>query len=187
MRRRGRGLTLVEMLVAILLLSFAAALVVQGIGQGLALLRRVAADQGEVYHELMAQAWLRQTVAAATFSLAGGEGLQGDARRLRLHTFRPLLGPEGIVAGIDWEADARGVLHYLEGEQQFPLEALPPLERIEYRDGDGNWYPQWPPEDSAMLPERVRFVFAANEYLDVGVRTQRVPLLRDDELMLDDE
>jgi hypothetical protein len=169
MRQRARGLTLVELLVTIVLVALTVSLVVGGIGQGSALLARVATDQGEAYHELMARAWLRQTIAAAAPPLAGQSGIQGGAQELRLSTLRPLLGPEGIATNVVWRATTNGDLVYTEGDQTVQLDALPALARFEYQGSDLAWHSEWPAEDQQGLRERVRLVFEdADDRLDVA-------------------
>lgn len=173
MRRPQRGLGLLELLVALVLVTLASTLVMQGIGQGLGMLRRVAADQGEAYHALMARAWLRDSVAAAAgeASTATGDDMDeeddasaevseagpaastgplfsGTAATLEMESFRPLLGAEGIATPIRWSADPQQGLRYEEGGQQVLLDALPPLLRIVYQAPDGSWQPQWPPADA---------------------------------------
>jgi len=178
--RRSRGFTLLEMLVAILLVSLAAALVVQGIGQAMGLLARVAADQGEVYHELMARAWLRQSIAAAIPAGADEAGFRGDGRGLQLQTFRPLLGAEGIPTAIGWEFDGGGGLNYIEGDQQMLVTALAPVARLAYEDGDGAWVAAWPAKDETGLPERVRLEFADGDHLDILLVSRDTPARQDD-------
>lgn len=208
MTRRQRGLGLLELLVALVLVALASTLVMQGIGQGLGMLRRVASDQGTAYHELMARAWLRESVSAAAAQAASvtsdGSDEEADADEARevgsrqstglpqpvfagtsstidMQSFRPLLGAEGVATPIRWSADPQQGLRYEEGDQQVLVNALPPLQRIEYQDGAGNWQSQWPPADvpqavaapddaaapASGLPVRVRFDFADDDRLDV--------------------
>ncbi len=203
MRRHSRGLGLLELLVALVLVTLASSLVMQGIGQGLGMLRRVATDQGTAYHELMARAWLRESIAAAASEAvaqaaddAGDAGqnvadsrpavpprpvFAGTAGTIEMQSFRPLLGAEGVATAIRWSADPQQGLRYEEGDQQVLVDALPPVQRIEYQGPDGNWQPQWPPAEApaaespqaegeaavSALPRRVRFEFPDNDRLDV--------------------
>ena len=209
---RERGLGLLELLVALVLVTLAATLVMQGIGQGLGMLRRVAADQGTAYHALMARAWLRESVAAAA-SQASTTTRDGSAENdeavgadrpveprpvfsgsdamIEMQSFRPLLGAEGVATPIRWSADPRQGLRYEEGDQLVLVEALPPLQRIEYQSPDGNWQPQWPPTDApqagtgapaSALPVRVRFEFPGDDRLDVVLLTRHTPRVEDEDL-----
>jgi hypothetical protein len=185
---RARGLTLVELLVTIILVALTVSLVVGGIGQASALLARVAQDQGEVYQELMARAWLRQTLASAVAPASAQTGLEGDGRELRLRSFRPLLGSEGIATDIAWSAAPRAGMLYAEGDQQMLVEGLPELQRIEYQDGARNWHDAWPPDKKGNLPQRIRLVFAGNDdLLEVEVVTQTTPYFNSDEALFDRE
>ncbi len=210
---RERGLGLLELLVALVLVTLAATLVMQGIGQGLGMLRRVAADQGAAYHELMARAWLRESIAAtaaqAPESISDGADesedvvpedrpqeqvrpvFYGTASAIEMQSFRPLLGAEGVATPIRWSADPRQGLRYEEGDQLVLVEALPPLQRIEYQSPDGNWQPQWPPTDApqagtgapaSALPVRVRFEFPGDDRLDVVLLTRHTPRVEDEDL-----
>lgn len=194
--RHARGLGLLELLVALVLVTLAATLVIAGIGQGLGLLQRTAADQGAAYHELMARAWLRESIAAVAppTSTVADDGTEqedtappadqppsppvftGSTGVIEMQSFRPLLGAEGVATPIRWSADARQGLLYEEGDQQVLVDALPPLQRIEYQDAEGNWQPQWPPPEAqqregtqpvSALPVRVRFEFPGDDRLDV--------------------
>jgi len=205
MTRCERGLGLLELIVALMLVTLASTLVMQGIGQGLGMLRRVANDQGVAYHELMARAWLRESVAAAAAQAAeaavadpedAGQArkveseqatalaqpvFSGTASTIDMQSFRPLLGGEGVATSIRWSADPQRGLRYEEGGQQVWVDALPPVQRIEYQGPDGNWQPQWPPADAPQagaaqtglpvpvseLPVRVRFDFTDDDRLDV--------------------
>ena len=174
----ARGLTLVELLVAIVLVALASTLVMQGIGQGLGLVGRVTQDQGAAYHELMARGWLRDSMGAAA-ALASAEGeFRGTASSVSLLSFRPLLGSEGIASPISWSAGADGLLVYTEQDQSVPINALPRLGYIEYQDAAGAWQPSWPPPVDAtaegdvadgILPRRLRVVFSEDDTLEVAL------------------
>ena len=187
-RLRARGLTLVELLVTFVLVALTVSLVVGGIGQASALLAHVAADQGEVYQELMARAWLRQTVAAAAAPATGQRSFAGSAQEMHLRSFRPLLGSEGIATDIVWSAAPGTGLIYAEGDQQMQITALPALSQFEYQDADKIWHNDWPPEEKSGLPERVRLVFAdGDDRLDVRLITQTAPYFDSDEATFDRE
>jgi prepilin-type N-terminal cleavage/methylation domain-containing protein len=190
MSRAGteRGLSLVELLVTLVLVGLAATLVIGGIGQGTAVLGRVSADQGQVYEELMARSWLRQTIEAAVPPLANEQEFTGGPSGLRLRSFRPLLGAEGIATDIDWEAGTEGQLAYSEGDQQFALEALPPLAYFEYQDAQHAWHREWPDGDTSGLPDRVALVFAGDDdRMEISLRTNRTTPAGADEEDFDSE
>ena len=203
--KHARGLGLLELLVALLLVTLSASLVVQGIGQGLGMLRRVAADQGVAYHELMARAWLRESIGAAaanpspgamaddteepTEDQAIGEApavpaFAGTSTEITMQSFRPLLGSEGTATAIIWRAEPQGGMRYIEGDQQVEVTTLPELQRIEYQGTDGSWYDSWPPQERnteataaslPLLPLRVRLVFPGDDRLDVLLLARHSP------------
>ena len=82
--RRTTGLTLVEMLVVIVLTALTATLVMQGIGQGLGLFQRVAADQGQIYRELVSRLWIQQTLSTAVANTGERDEFIGEASTLQL-------------------------------------------------------------------------------------------------------
>ncbi len=201
----ARGLGLLELLVALLLVTLSASLVVQGIGQGLGMLRQVAADQGVAYHELMARAWLRESIGAAAANAGSGATAEdeeeldvdqaideapaapdfaGSSTEFTMQSFRPLLGSEGIPTPITWRAEPERGMRYIEGEQQVEVTALPALQRIEYQGSNGTWYNSWPPQErnteatetpSSPLPLRVRLVFPDDDRLDVLLLARHSP------------
>ncbi len=201
----ARGLGLLELLVALLLVTLSASLVVQGIGQGLGMLRQVAADQGVAYHELMARAWLRESIGAAAANAGSGATAEdeeeldvdqaideapaapdfaGSSTEFTMQSFRPLLGSEGIPTPITWRAEPERGMRYIEGEQQVEVTALPALQRIEYQGSNGTWYNSWPPQErnteatetpSSPLPLRVRLVFPGDDRLDVLLLARHSP------------
>lgn len=185
--RRTTGLTLVEMLVVIVLTALTATLVMQGIGQGLGLFQRVAADQGQIYRELVSRLWIQQTLSTAVANTGERDEFIGEASTLQLKTFRPLLGSEGIATAIVWSMRPDRGLDYQEGEQRVAIAALPGLLRFEYQDGEANWHLRWPADDSHALPERVRLVFSDGENLDIGLITVRRALASADDEAPDDE
>ena len=185
--RRTTGLTLVEMLVVIVLTALTATLVMQGIGQGLGLFQRVAADQGQIYRELVSRLWIQQTLSTAVANTGERDEFIGEASTLQLKTFRPLLGSEGITTAILWSMRPDRGLDYQEGEQRVVVAALPGLLRFEYQDVETKWHPRWPADDSHALPERVRLVFDDGEELEIGLLTVRMALASSDDETSEDD
>lgn len=183
--RRAGGLTLVEMLVVLVIVGLTASLVIEGIGQGLGLMRRVGADQGDLYRELMGFGWVSQLVSAAAPNAQAQDGFEGNAGRLRLHTFRPLLGPEGVESVVELELDREGKLLYREGDQSMTLPLAGPVRAFAYQDATDRWYPKWPQDDERWLPERVRIEFDDGNTLDIGVQTQRQPFVNNDDMLFE--
>jgi general secretion pathway protein J len=184
---RGSGLTLVELLVVIIITALIATLMMQGIGQGLGMLQRVNRDQGHAYRELMGREWLRQTLAAAVANTLDSDEFLGTAQGLSLRTFRPLLGPEGISTAISWTVQDDGLLQYQEQDQLIRLDPGSEILRIEYQDDAAEWHSRWPQDEKRQLPERVRFVTARDDPVEIGVLTRRLPFQHDDEAAYDEE
>jgi Tfp pilus assembly protein PilE len=168
------GLTLIEMLVVIVMTALTATLVMQGIGQGLALYRRVSADQGALYRELMCRDWLRQTLSAAVSNAPDSDDFSANAQQMRLQTFRPLLGSEGVATAIEWALLADGSLEYREGDQAVTIAAGPGFSAFAFQDDAAAWHGSWPPDDRHRIPERIRLI-GADGHMDIAVATQRAP------------
>jgi general secretion pathway protein J len=183
-----RGLTLVELLVTLVLVALATSLVIGGIGQASALLGRVSADQGNVYQELMARTWLRQSIAAVVPQVGDQRNLVGGPGELRIQSFRPLLGAEGMATEIAWRIGTQGTLEYVEGDQAMQIGALPPALRFEYQDAGLAWHEEWPVDEESGLPERIGIVFAdADDRLLVTPFAQKAPAVDPDEESADSE
>ena len=158
-----KGLTLVEMLVVMTLVSLVATLLVSGLGNALALYQRVGSNQGEYYASAMTRGWFRSVVAAAVPSTVGKQALEGDSRTLALASFQPLLRLENTNARVSWrlveEEDAHA-LEYREGDYSFrlPLDAeIGPS--FQYLGEDRNWHDSWPIDPQAYrLPVAIRLV-----------------------------
>lgn len=171
-RAATAAFTLIEMLVVIVITALTATLVMQGIGQGLGMYRRVSTDQGGLYRELMCRDWLRQTLGAAVATPGESEDFSANARQIRLLTFRPLLGSEGVATPVEWTLLNDGSLEYREGEQSMTLDAGVPILGFAFQDDAAAWHERWPPDDRRRLPERIRLL-GDTEHMDVAVLTRR--------------
>ena len=181
--RHCTGLTLLELLVVIVMTALIATLVMQGIGQGLGVFQRVSADQGQIYHELMGQQWLRQTLSAAVANPVDQETFKGKGDAVQLRSFRPLLGSEGIPTSIAWRIASDGALQYQEGDQTLAIPSRSAVQRIEYQDSKAEWHDHWPPDEKLLLPERVRFVHDDGFSVDIALLTQRTPATDGEDLI----
>ncbi len=158
-----KGLTLIEMLVVMTLVSLVAGLLVSGLGNSLALYQRVSSNQGDYYTGAMIRSWFRGVVSAAVPSTVGSQLLEGDEETLTLASFQPLIRAEHTNTRIHWRIVRNGdtyALEYQEGDYSFRLpldEEIRP--RFEYLDTERTWHDQWPIDQQAYrLPEAVRLI-----------------------------
>ena len=185
-RRRQRGLTLVEMLVVIVLVSMVATLLVQGLGNAMALYQRINADQYQRYHESMVLGWFRGVVSAAVPNQVGEERFIGEKEKLRLASYQPLLSEQAVNGSIEWSISASQpyALNYQEAGEILHL-PLHTSQRpyFEYLDEEDRWHASWPVQkDTFNLPKAVRLSLGERE-VTVALRSHRQAHFYPDELL----
>lgn len=103
-RRSRAGFTLMEMLVTLVLISFATMLMFQMLGSYRIANERVRGRAGEIDRQALFQAWFRDSV----HGLYAAPKLQfvGSRERFSATTLNPLYAPEGSPTAIAWELRA---------------------------------------------------------------------------------
>lgn len=185
-RARQHGLSLVEMLVVMVLVSMVATLLVQGLGNAMALYQRINADQFQRYHESMLLDWFRSVVADAVPNQVGEDRFVGDQYQLQLASYQPLLGDAAVNGTVQWSVSATGPyqLRYWQGDAvlELPLQAAQ-RPSLAYLDEEGHWQPTWPiAEGSYRLPRAVRLSLGERD-LTVVLRSHRQAHFYPDELL----
>ena len=158
-RRRvaQRGFTLMEMLVTLVLISFATMLMFQMLGSYRIALGRVGAQAAGIDREALFQAWFRDSVHG--LYAAPGLHFVGDAARFSATTLNPLHAAEGSPTALAWELhrtdDGGFEIAYIEdGSERWRMRRRDPSPlRFEYYDGDGKPLDQWPPSLGKVNPE----------------------------------
>lgn len=184
--RKQQGLTLVEMLVVIVLVSLVATLLVQGLGNAMALYQRISSEQYRRHHEAMVLGWFRDVVSAAVPNRVGEQHFQGKSGSLSLASFQPLLSEQAINSDLAWSIspDAPYTLKYQEAGKRITL-PLNTSQRpfFEYLDEARRWHPRWPlTQGSDRLPRAVRLSLGGR-LITVVVRAHRQPHFYADELL----
>ncbi len=187
---RNRGLTLVEMLVVIMLVSMVVTLLVQGLGSSMGLYQRIVSEQGQRYHHAMIFSWLRDSIEAAVPNSFEKERFNGSLYALNLATFSPLIDTAYTNKIISWQVtdSPPWVLEYQEGSEliKLPL-SVDSRPYFEYQDQDQRWHDRWPVKSADYrLPEAVRFVVgeAMDDYeITMPVRAHRQAQYYNDEIM----
>lgn len=156
MSRRNRGFTLMEMLVTLMLVSFATMLMFQMLGSYRVARERVQAQAGGIDRRALLQDWFRDSVHGL---FAGPEyRFVGRREGFSAVTLNPLHAPEGSPSRIAWSlrtsADGQVELTYAEDDRErwtLPLEG----EEIRFAYVSENGAPGevWPPARGLVKPE----------------------------------
>ena len=156
MSRRGGGFTLMEMLVTLMLVSFATMLMFQMLGSYRIARERVQAQAGGIDRRALLQGWFRDSVHGL---FAGPEyRFVGNRQGFSAVSLNPLHAPEGSPSRIAWSltqgANGRTELGYAEDDHDrwtLPLEGEDA--RFFYVDEGGAQTEVWPPARGLVKPE----------------------------------
>ena len=138
-----------EMLVTLMLISFATMLMFQMLGSYRIANERVRSQAGQIDRQALFQAWFRDSV----HGLYAAPNLHfiGDREQFTGTTLNPLYGPEGSPSRIGWSLRQaeNGVdeIVYTEGGREqwrMPLQGAKEV-RFTYFDADWRESPTWPP------------------------------------------
>ena len=153
---RGAGFTLMEMLVTLVLISFATMLMFQMLGSYRIANERVGAQAGQIDRQALFQAWFRDSVNG--LYAAPRLKFVGDEMRFSATTLNPLYAPEGSPTEIAWElrqTDGGVEIVYLEGGSE--RWAMPMRDAARYRfsyfDKEGEELDSWPRKRGLVNPE----------------------------------
>ncbi|HWS78711.1 MAG TPA: prepilin-type N-terminal cleavage/methylation domain-containing protein [Thermomonas sp.] len=145
---RTRGFTLMEMLVTLMLVSFATMLMFQTLGSYRIARERVQGQSGLIDRQALFQDWFRDSV----HGLFIAEGLQfsGERTRFRGTSLNPLFAPEGSPTLVQWtieEDGERAAIAYAEdGVERWRVRlARADTAHFAYLDETGKESATWPP------------------------------------------
>lgn len=147
MRRRARGMTLLEMLVVLGIAAMALTLGFQSLGQWRRADMAISSLTAQGREQLLVRNWLHASaralhpVADAVFS-GDSDGWQGT-------TLQPVMASQGGATRVEWRAENGGTqvtLRLTEGGNvlELPLPGVARM-RFTYLDSEGTLHPQWPP------------------------------------------
>lgn len=187
-QRSERGMTLMELLVAMVIGSLVITLVVRGLGLSLNLYDRVAGITSSMDVRFREAQWWADSMASLVPCTDVRHCVQGNSTRLAGYTFAPILDDGGKRVPVTWELEVspdQSVLIYKEGieARAEPLAMsldLPGDARFGYLQPDGKWVSEWGgPGGSTRLPAAVRIEDAAGGIWAFGTPAQR-PYGRED-------
>jgi len=146
--RRSVGFTLMEMLVTLMLVSFATMLMFQMLGSYRIARERVQGQAGIIDRQALFHDWFRDSV----HGLFIAEGLQfaGERTRFRGTSLNPLYAAEGSPTDVEWaivQSGGRTAIAYSEDgieRWRFRL-AQADVAAFTYLDEAGKASPTWPP------------------------------------------
>jgi general secretion pathway protein J len=167
MRRSQVGLTLMELLVVLSLVSMLSVVLLQGTMLLFGNYQRVLAVQARITQERLPTAWFRASVSGMLASLDHEFAFSGDAQAFSGYTIAPVLSPAGALTRVHWAVKTEGdhqVLVLVEGHIE-PLTIKKwraEHAELEYIDEAGRVFSDWSPQAQGGLnPRAVRLQIIA--------------------------
>lgn len=167
--KRGRGFTLVEMLVVLVITGLLVGLVFDALYVFRRANDRVSERTLAGRDAALAGAWFADSVAGlrAVAGQSAAPPFEGAADAFAGTTTLAISGGAGVPARVRWSLDAgAGTLSYRQGEPAGPVEVFAAPQgavRFAYHDGAGRWHDRWPPALglAPALPAAVALVVVA--------------------------
>lgn len=177
----ARGFTLMEMLVTLVLISFATMLMFQMLGSYRIANDRVRGQAGTIDRHALFQAWFRDSVHG--LYAAPRLHFLGDPAQFSATTLNPLYAPEGSPTAIKWslrsdENGAAEIVYTEDGRERWYL----PLQgggEVEFAYFDEEWreVDTWPPKLGKVNPEALPAVVGLVRRFEDGDRPLLVAVL----------
>ena len=160
-RKTSLGLTLIEMLVVLVLVSLLGTLLIQGTGFFLGKIATVKRIHREAAHAALGQHWFISSVQAMVPSRIEGRSFAGDASSFEGVTLQALGSESGRPVRARWSIDIDGesgivVYDQERGEPWTVLVSDDDGLVFQYADSTGRWHDRWPVSGNARRPQRER-------------------------------
>ena len=178
------GFTLMEMLVTLVLISFATMLMFQMLGSYRVARERVQAQSGVIDRRALFQSWMQDSVRG--LYITNGLTFAGDARDFSGTTLNPLYGDAWVPTRIAWrllsDGDGYSIAYVEDGRERWRRQLLGvQRSRFVYLDAAGKAHDAWPPklgkkDDEPTLPAQVAFVRETEDTRQTIVAAVRGPL-----------
>lgn len=179
--RAQSGFTLMEMLVTLVLISFATMLMFQMLGSYRIASERVRGQAGNIDRNALFQSWFRDSVHG--LYAAPKLHFVGDPAHFSATTLNPLYAPEGSPTPIEWslrenEAGVAEIVYAEEGREHWHL----PLQgggEVEFAYFDAQWRETdaWPPKLGVVNPEAIPAFVGLMRRFEAGDRPLLVAVL----------
>ena len=171
LRRSSLGLTLVEMLVVLVLVSLLATLLIQGTGFFAGKLATVQRIEREVSHAALGQHWFISSVQAMVPSRLEARRFIGDGASFEGVTLQALASEPGLPVRARWsielDGESEAAVYAQEGSGPWTvLVSRGDGLAFQYADSSGHWHDDWPAPSDARntrrerIPRMVRLVSA---------------------------
>lgn len=159
--RAVRGLTLLEMLVVLVLVSLLGTLLIQGVGFFLGKYATVKRIHREASLATLRQHWFVSTVQAMVPSRLEARRFAGDASSFEGVTLQPLAAEPGLPVRVRWSIGGAGASQgvvYAEkhGPRWTVLTSDDEGFAFQYADSAGQWRDRWPIASDPRNPPRER-------------------------------
>ncbi|MEM6484051.1 MAG: prepilin-type N-terminal cleavage/methylation domain-containing protein [Pseudomonadota bacterium] len=169
-RHRARGLSLLELLVVLSLVSLVTTILFQGYGFMLGSYKRIQARQAHESERALINAWFRNSLEAALAFTDPVERFEGGTDFIAATSFGSLLGASGLPTKLTWELrrDETGTrLLYRDSSvreallvYRWEIGAAP---EFRYLSRSGDWQSAWPGSGTEQLPVAVRLELPETE------------------------
>jgi len=143
----SKGLSLIELLVVLVLVSLVTTISLQAIGFVAAGLDRISGDREKLEFERSAWRWYRESIEAMVASLDEEHGFIGRPREMSGYSLSPLLGDNGEPTLIRYylESDGQGdVLWYQENNTAFRFMEFASPAEFRYATSRAVYSSSWP-------------------------------------------
>ena len=153
-RTPAKGISLLETLVVLTLLSLLSVLMLQGLGAFVGRYDTVQRVHRDASFAVLQQHWFVTSVRGLVPVGVFARRFQGDASSFQGTTLRPLAAESGMPTRVRWriEGAARQAVTVAEGDADAWQVLVSDREELafEYADSDGEWHAAWP---SAGAPD----------------------------------
>lgn len=179
-RRRARGLSLLEMLVVFLLVTFLGTLLIQGFGFFLGKYDTVRRAHREASLETLHHRWFASTVAGMIPYRQADRSFVGNASSFYGVTLQPLAARSGIPVRARWFIDPEAAPSVVTYEEESLVAGRPAIRwpvltaegevlSFRYADASQRWHVAWPPRDTVdRIPSMVSLVSETGALLWLG-------------------
>ena len=188
--RAAAGLTLIEMLVVLVLVSLLGTLLIQGTGFFLGKYAVVKRVHRESSLAELRRHWFVSTLQAMVPSRLEARRFVGDASALEGVTLQALAADPGLPVRVRWTIRGAGESSTIAYSEE---DAAPwtvwrtedPVLAFQYADSTRRWHDHWPTADDALerIPRMVRLVSAGGRtlwFVRLGLFPEPVPNYREE-------
>ncbi len=172
----ARGMTLLEVLVVLVLVSLITTALIQGVGYFLGQYQFMQRFQQEADHVAKVRLWFVSSVDGL-IAYRGERAFAGDEKQFSGASISTLGKLSGQVGFLSWqltenETGSLTLIYTNDVANGWPIQKVQVAAEFEYQDAGLSWHKKWPPENGAdkdILPSaiRLRNVLAGEDWIAV--------------------